>query len=118
MPQTREHLAILDLLAVPAGVVALTKIDLIDDPEWLDLVDAGRRRIAGRHPPGRRAHRARQRATGAGLDELPARAGGAAARAARAPRSRPAAPAHRPHLHPQRLGTVVTGTLQRRRRLR
>lgn len=38
MPQTREHLAILDLLAVPAAVVALTKIDLIDDPEWLDLV--------------------------------------------------------------------------------
>lgn len=38
MPQTREHLAILDLLAVPATVVALTKIDLIDDPEWLELV--------------------------------------------------------------------------------
>ncbi len=39
MPQTREHLAILDLLAVPAAVVALTKVDLIDDPEWLDLVE-------------------------------------------------------------------------------
>ncbi|MEZ4612007.1 MAG: GTP-binding protein [Caldilineaceae bacterium] len=39
MPQTREHLAILDLLGVPAGVVALTKVDLIDDPEWLDLVE-------------------------------------------------------------------------------
>lgn len=38
MPQTREHLAILDLLEVPAGVVALTKVDLIDDPEWIDLV--------------------------------------------------------------------------------
>jgi selenocysteine-specific elongation factor len=38
MPQTREHLAILDLLAVPAGLVVLTKIDLIDDPEWLELV--------------------------------------------------------------------------------
>jgi selenocysteine-specific elongation factor len=38
MPQTREHLAILDLLAVPAGVVALTKADLIDDPEWIELV--------------------------------------------------------------------------------
>ena len=37
MPQTREHLAILDLLAVPRGVVALTKADLVDD-EWLDLV--------------------------------------------------------------------------------
>ena len=40
MPQTREHLAILDLLQVTAGVVALTKIDLIQDPEWLDLVEA------------------------------------------------------------------------------
>ncbi len=37
MPQTREHLAILDLLAVPRGVVALTKADLVDD-EWLELV--------------------------------------------------------------------------------
>ena len=39
MPQTVEHLAILDLLQVQGGVVALTKIDLIDDPDWLDLVE-------------------------------------------------------------------------------
>jgi len=38
MPQTREHLAILDLLHIPRGVVALTKIDLVEDPGWLDLV--------------------------------------------------------------------------------
>ncbi|GHO43877.1 selenocysteine-specific translation elongation factor [Ktedonospora formicarum] len=37
MPQTREHLAILDLLRVSQGVVALTKADLVDD-EWLELV--------------------------------------------------------------------------------
>lgn len=37
MPQTREHLAILDLLHVPRGVVALTKADLVDE-EWLELV--------------------------------------------------------------------------------
>src|SRR5919112_719034 len=37
MPQTREHLAILRLLGVPSGVVALTKADLVDD-EWLALV--------------------------------------------------------------------------------
>ncbi len=37
MPQTREHLAILDLLHVRRGVVALTKIDLVDE-EWLELV--------------------------------------------------------------------------------
>lgn len=41
MPQTREHLAILDLLQVSAGVVALTKTDLVDDdPEWVPLVMA------------------------------------------------------------------------------
>ena len=39
MPQTREHLAILDLLEVQGGVVALTKVDLIEDPDWLDLVE-------------------------------------------------------------------------------
>jgi selenocysteine-specific elongation factor len=40
MPQTREHLAILDLLQIQGGVVALTKIDLVDDPDWLDLVES------------------------------------------------------------------------------
>ncbi len=39
MPQTREHVAILDLLGVDTGVVALTKRDLVDD-EWLELVQA------------------------------------------------------------------------------
>lgn len=38
MPQTREHLAILDLLEIKRGVVALTKSDLVDDPDWLELV--------------------------------------------------------------------------------
>jgi selenocysteine-specific elongation factor len=40
MPQTREHLSILDVLQVEAGVIALTKTDMVDDPEWLDLVEA------------------------------------------------------------------------------
>jgi selenocysteine-specific elongation factor len=39
MPQTKEHLAILDLLQVKNGIIVLTKIDLIDDPDWLDLVE-------------------------------------------------------------------------------
>ncbi len=38
MPQTREHLAILRLLQVPALAVVLSKTDLVDDPEWLELV--------------------------------------------------------------------------------
>jgi selenocysteine-specific elongation factor len=37
MPQTREHLAILGLLGIRGGVVALTKSDLVE-PDWLDLV--------------------------------------------------------------------------------
>lgn len=37
MPQTREHLAILDLLGVPAGVIVLTKADLVD-ADWLELM--------------------------------------------------------------------------------
>lgn len=45
MPQTREHIAILDLLQIPAGMVVLTKIDLVDDPEWLDLVEVDIRRL-------------------------------------------------------------------------
>src|SRR5881227_2890141 len=39
MPQTREHLAILDLLDIRDGVVVVTKADLVDQ-EWLDLVQA------------------------------------------------------------------------------
>ncbi len=39
MPQTREHLAILDLLEVRDGAVVLTKVDLVaDDPDWLEMV--------------------------------------------------------------------------------
>lgn len=39
MPQTREHLAILDLLDVPAGIVVLTRTDLVET-EYADLVEA------------------------------------------------------------------------------
>ncbi len=39
MPQTREHLTILSLLGVRAGVVALTKTDLVER-DWLELVAA------------------------------------------------------------------------------
>ena len=38
MPQTREHLEIIDLLDVRHGLVALTKIDLVDDV-WRELVE-------------------------------------------------------------------------------
>ena len=38
MPQTQEHLAIVDLLGIENGIVVLTKTDLVDDPDWLELV--------------------------------------------------------------------------------
>jgi selenocysteine-specific elongation factor len=38
MPQSREHLAILDLLDITNGVIAITKVDLVSDPDWLKLV--------------------------------------------------------------------------------
>jgi selenocysteine-specific elongation factor len=48
MPQTREHLAILDLLQIQGGVIALTKTDLVEDADWLDLVEADvRETLAG-----------------------------------------------------------------------
>jgi selenocysteine-specific elongation factor len=37
MPQTREHLAICDLLHVKKGLIALTKMDMVEK-DWLDLV--------------------------------------------------------------------------------
>lgn len=40
MPQTREHLAILDLLQIPAGMIVLTKTDLVPEKEWLELVES------------------------------------------------------------------------------
>jgi selenocysteine-specific elongation factor len=38
MPQTREHLDICQLLGVRRGVVALTKVDMVEE-DWLELVD-------------------------------------------------------------------------------
>lgn len=38
MPQTREHLDILDLLQLQYGLVAITKADLVEDEDWLELV--------------------------------------------------------------------------------
>ena len=37
MPQTREHLDILQLLGIPQGIIVLTKKDLVSQ-EWLELV--------------------------------------------------------------------------------
>jgi elongation factor Tu len=39
MPQTREHILLANQVEVPAMVVALNKIDMMDDPELLELVE-------------------------------------------------------------------------------
>jgi len=39
MPQTREHVLLARQVGVPCIVVALNKVDMVDDPELLDLVE-------------------------------------------------------------------------------
>jgi elongation factor Tu len=39
MPQTREHVLLARQVGVPAIVVFLNKVDMVDDPELLDLVE-------------------------------------------------------------------------------
>lgn len=111
MPQTREHLAILDLLAVPTGVVVLSKVDLVDDPDWLDLVELD---VAALLEGTRLAHAPVVRvsaSTGAGLDELRAvLAGQLAELPPRRNRARPRLPVDRVFTL-SGFGTVVTGTL-------
>jgi selenocysteine-specific elongation factor len=104
-PQTHEHLAILRLLAIEHGVVALTKADLVDE-ETLELV----RVEADELVPGAPVVATSAR-TGAGLDELRAALAEVAAGVARHDADGPV------RLHVDRsftlrgIGTVVTGTL-------
>ena len=39
MPQTREHILLARQVGVPAVVVFMNKVDLVDDPEMLELVE-------------------------------------------------------------------------------
>lgn len=68
-PQTAEHLAILDLLEVPAGIVVITKCDLAE-PDYLDLVEAELEdTLKGSRLQGAKAVRV-SAAARTGLDEL------------------------------------------------
>jgi selenocysteine-specific elongation factor len=111
MPQTREHLAIIDLLCIPTGVIALTKTDLVRDPGWLELVQLDLvELVTGTILDGVPIVPVSAR-TGQGLDELQ--------RALAAQLAAQAAPADvgLPRLWVDRVftvsgfGTVVTGTL-------
>jgi len=46
-PQSAEHLAILDLLGIPAGVVAISKVDLVDEAARERVAAEVRERLAG-----------------------------------------------------------------------
>jgi len=111
MPQTKEHLAILDLLQIPAGLVALTKTDLASDPEWLALVEADIRAalagtVMGDAPIIRVSARAKT-----GMDELLSTLMQILGeKPARLDLGRPRLPIDRVFSMPG-FGTVVTGTL-------
>ena len=48
MPQTREHLQILNMLGIRRGIVVYTKRDMVSDEEWIELVkEDGRTLTAG-----------------------------------------------------------------------
>ncbi len=108
MPQTGEHLAVLGALGVEAGVVALTKMDLVDE-ERAAAVAAEVAALLPAAPVVRTSAR-----TGEGIDALRARLAEVAERVAA---GRAAGDEGDPVLHVDRCftvaghGTVVTGTL-------
>jgi len=110
MPQTREHLEILDLLEVRRGIVVLSKVDLVDR-DWLDLVSAeAAEAVKGTSLEGA-AVLGVSAPTGTGLPELIEALDGLLAS------SDPRPDTGRPRLPIDRVftmsgfGTVVTGTL-------
>ncbi len=112
MPQTVEHLAILELLGVRRGVVALTKADAVDE-ELLEMVAADTREfLAGTPFAGCEMVTVSAR-DGRGLDELLAALERAAGQVEAGRRGGPARlPVDR--VFPLKgIGTVVTGTLWR-----
>jgi len=49
MPQTREHILLARQVGVPAMVVFLNKVDMVDDPELLDLVELEVRELLSKY---------------------------------------------------------------------
>lgn len=111
MPQTTEHLSILDLLHIPAGIVVLTKTDLVPDPDWLDLVESDvRQAVAGTVLEAAPLVRVSAK-TRLGLDELLKVLGEVLQKKpARLDLGRPRLPVDRV-FSMSGFGTVVTGTL-------
>src|SRR6266542_2578050 len=110
MPQTREHLAIIDLLGIEHGVVAVTKADLVE-PDFLELVKAeAEEAVAGTSIDGAQIV-ACSAVTRDGLKDLTASIEGELAMTvARRDNGRPRLPIDRAFTM-MGFGTVVTGTL-------
>ena len=110
MPQTREHLEILDLLEVRRGIAVLSKADLVD-AEWLEMIRTEvAKALEGTSLEGAAVMEV-SASTGNGLGEL------VTALDALLEHSEPRPDAGRPRLPVDRVftmsgfGTVVTGTL-------
>jgi selenocysteine-specific elongation factor len=115
MPQTREHFAIVSLLGVARGMVVLTKCDLVEDPDWLEMVERDvAELVKGSFLEGAPvAHFSAT--TGEGSDELLASIDRLLAEDENRPLHEPARlPIDRSFII-EGFGTVVTGTLWRGR---
>ena len=110
MPQTREHLEIIDLLEVRQGIVVLTKLDLVD-AEWIELVKADVVKVTKSTSLEGAPMIAVSATTGQGISDLVAALDDLLANA------KPRPDLGRPRLPIDRVftmsgfGTVVTGTL-------
>ena len=111
MPQTEEHLRILDLLGIRHGIVVLNKVDMASDPEWLALVEKDiAARLAGTSLEGSPVMRVSAR-SGQGIAELKQAVAGLSAKLT------PRQDIGKPRLPVDRVfvikgsGVVVTGTL-------
>jgi selenocysteine-specific elongation factor len=69
MPQTTEHLNIVELLGVSRGVIAITKSDLVDE-EWIDLVKSDVGKLIGSTPLGNAPVVTVSSRTGEGMEDL------------------------------------------------
>lgn len=110
-PQTREHLAVCSLLGIPAGLVALTKTDMVA-PDLLELAQLEAEELLAPTPFAGSPILPVSSLTGEGIPELKAALLDLAERHASPPD--PGRPARLPidrAFHLKGLGVVVTGTL-------
>lgn len=110
-PQTREHLAVCSLLDIPAGLVALTKVDLVP-PDLLELAQLEVEELLAPTPFAGSSILPVSSTTGQGIPELLAALLDLAGRyATPEDRERPARLPLDRAFHLKGLGVVVTGTL-------